>query len=584
MQADRAHEHTHDPKLQPGVAGRSQNPSPSTHTQAAHPSQGCVCFGSGFGLRPATPGWGVGLCVCSCARSACTQPLLARVRGVGVCVWARVSAAPRHSRLGCALWVCVLGLGFWLRPATPGWGVGLCVCSCARSACTPPLLAWVRGVGVCVWARVSTAPRNSWLRCWAVCVLVCALRLHLATPGTGAQCGCVCFGSGFGCSPPLLAGVLGCVCAGVGAPLAPRHSWLGCALWVCVFGLGFRPRSASRGWVSGCVCAGVGAPLAPRHSWLGCAPWVCVFWLGFRLLPATPGWGVWLCVCWCGRSACTPPLLAGVRAVGVCNWARVSAAPRHSWLGCWAVCVLVWALRLHPATPGWGAHRGCVCLGSGFGCAPPILAGVSGCVCAGVGAPLSPRHSWLGCAPWVCVFGLGSQLLSPPLAGLLGCVCAGVGALLAPRHSRRTPLPGVAGCKRSAHTSRHKPRHPSQEWRGAAGTRTQPHTPTPLNPARSGRVQAERTHKRTHTPTPQPGVAGRSRNPNPTTTQTQTPARRNSRKPSVHSPGTEAARAMQVTRPNEIRRPGVRLHPKACAALGLEAERATPKHLGTPGR
>ena len=38
---------------------------------------------------------------------------------------------------------------------------------------------------------------------------------------------------------------------------------------------------------------------------------------------------------------------------------------------------------------------------------------------------------------------------------------------------------------------------------------------------------------------------------------------------------------MQLTRPNEIRRRGVRLHPKACAALGLEAERATPKRLGT---
>ena len=49
----------------------------------------------------------------------------------------------------------------------------------------------------------------------------------------------------------------------------------------------------------------------------------------------------------------------------------------------------------------------------------------------------------------------------------------------------------------------------------------------------------------------------------------------------VHSLGTEAARAMQVTRPNEIRRPGVRLHPQACAVLGLEAERATPKRLGT---
>ena len=39
---------------------------------------------------------------------------------------------------------------------------------------------------------------------------------------------------------------------------------------------------------------------------------------------------------------------------------------------------------------------------------------------------------------------------------------------------------------------------------------------------------------------------------------------------------------MQLTRPNEIRSPGVRLHPKAGAALGLEAERATPKRLRTP--
>ena len=39
---------------------------------------------------------------------------------------------------------------------------------------------------------------------------------------------------------------------------------------------------------------------------------------------------------------------------------------------------------------------------------------------------------------------------------------------------------------------------------------------------------------------------------------------------------------MQLTWPNEIRSPGVRLHPKARAALGLEAEGATPKHLGTP--
>ena len=183
-------------------------------------------------------------------------------------------------------------------------------------------------------------------------------------------------------------------------------------------------------------------------------------------------------------------------------------------------------------------------------------------------------------------------------------------------HPHRAPWPGVAGCERSSHTAQ----HPSQEWRGAAETRAQTHTSTLRTRARSGQVQAEQTHS----PTPQPGVAGRSRNPspnththsahpcqewlgartahtqadtdpntrgkgagrsrnpNPTTTQTQTQAPRNSRKPRVHSPGTEAARAMQVTRPNETRRPGVRLHPKACAACGLEAERATPKHLGTP--
>ena len=128
----------------------------------------------------------------------------------------------------------------------------------------------------------------------------------------------------------------------------------------------------------------------------------------------------------------------------------------------------------------------------------------------------------------------------------------------------------------------HTPQHPSQEWRGAAATQVQAHTPRPYTPARSGGVQVERAQKHKHTPSPQSGLAGRSRNPSQSTTQTQTQAQHNSRKPSVHSPSTEAARAMQVTRPNEIRSPGVRLHPKACAAFGLEAERATLKQLRTP--
>ena len=145
-------------------------------------------------------------------------------------------------------------------------------------------------------------------------VFVCMFRLYPATPGCGVRCGCVRWGSGFGCARPLLAWVLGCVYACVRAPLVPRHSWLGCAVWVWVLGL------------------------------------------GFRLCPATPGRGVGVCVCLCARSACTLPLLAGVYGVGVCAWARVSAAPRHSWPGCWGVCVFVCASA----------------------CTPPLLAGVCG--------------------------------------------------------------------------------------------------------------------------------------------------------------------------------------------------------------
>ena len=233
------------------------------------------------------------------------------------------------------------------------------------------------GLG-CGWVRVSAAPGHSWLVCWAVRVLVCLFRLYPATPGWAVWRVCVCLASGFGCAPPLLAGVFG------------------------VF-------------VSACVRA----PLAPRHSWLGCAVWVSVLGLGFRLRPATPGWVVGVCVCLCPRSACTPPLLAGMCGVGVCAGAQVSTAPRHSWLGCCAVCVLVCVLLVYPPTPGWGVRRGCVCLGSGFGCAPaipswgfrvrvclcarpactpPLLAGVCGVgVCAWAWVSAAPHHSWLGC-------------------------------------------------------------------------------------------------------------------------------------------------------------------------------------------
>ena len=39
MQAERAHGHTHSQTPQPGVAGRSQNPTLNIQTHTAHPSQ-----------------------------------------------------------------------------------------------------------------------------------------------------------------------------------------------------------------------------------------------------------------------------------------------------------------------------------------------------------------------------------------------------------------------------------------------------------------------------------------------------------------------------------------------------------------
>ena len=439
-----------------------------------HSWLGCsgVCvFGCPLRLYPATPGWAVRRgCVCLGSVFGCAPPLLARVLGC-VCVRVRIPLVPRHSWLGCTAWVCVLGLGFRLRPATPGWGVGVCACSCARSARTPPLLAGMRATGVCASAWVLAAPRYSWLGCWGVCVLVRPLRLYPATPGWGVQRGCVFWGLGFSCTPPLLGGMLGCVYAPVPAPLVPGHSPLGCVVWVCVFGSGCRLHPASLGWgvgvfVCSCapstctppllagvcglgVCAWAWVSAAPRHSWLGC--WgVCVFVCPLRLFPNTPGWGVWcLCVCLGSGFGCAPPLAAGVLGcvcvpvpaplvprhpwlgcvvcVCVCVRARVSAAPRHSWLGCCGVCVSVCPLRLYPATPGWSVRRGCVCLGSGFGCAPPLVVGMLGCICLCVPAPLVPRHSWLGCVVSVCVLALGFRLRPATRGwgvGVCVCLCA----------------------------------------------------------------------------------------------------------------------------------------------------------------
>ena len=61
--------------------------------------------------------------------------------------------------------------------------------------------------------------------------------------------------------------------------------------------------------------------------------------------------------------------------------------------------------------------------------------------------------------------------------------------------------PGLAGCRRSAHTI-NTPQNPRRQLQGAAETQTQVNTPTPHTLAGTRGVQAERAHKDTRPNTP----------------------------------------------------------------------------------
>ena len=86
----------------------------------------------------------------------------------------RALPAPRRSRFWCAVWACVLGSRFRLRPASPLGGVGVCVCLCASPAWSPAPPGSRCGAGGCGWALVCAV----WL-----CLLGLGFRLRPATPG-----------------------------------------------------------------------------------------------------------------------------------------------------------------------------------------------------------------------------------------------------------------------------------------------------------------------------------------------------------------------------------------------------------------
>ena len=353
--------------------------------------------------------------------------------GVLRCV--RAPPVPHRSRLGCAVWVCVLGLGFALRPATPGWGVGVCVCLCACSAWSPAPPGWGCGAALCAWAWVAAVPRNSWLGSWGVCVFVCAPRWYPATPGWGVRCGRVCFGSGFACALPLLAGVLGCVCSCV-CPVCTPPFLAGCCVcvWVGVLsalrffrGLGAgarglwcvsRPFPVSfwedRLWRRGVRWVGVVPPPFPFCflSWLcGVCCWLSRFWVSWSPSSFPTSFGLCLRVCFVFPC---PPLPQR----GVCR--RVQSV-----LSFGGTLLLVGCRRLWLGRP-WVFFRKTPWLlssvPSGWGVCPPLVVWVGGFVA--VGLSRAPPPLFLGggsacsslCLPWA---GARTGRLSVWLTGLV---------------------------------------------------------------------------------------------------------------------------------------------------------------------
>ena len=140
-------------------------------------------------------------------------------------------------------------------------------------------------------------------------------------------------------------------------------------------------------------------------------------------------------VCLCVRPAWFPAPPGCGFSAGVCAWAWVAAAPRHSWLGCWRLCVFLCVPRLYPALPGWGVRCGRVSWGSGSGCA---------------------RHCWLG--SWgVCPF-VRVLRFYPAIPGGVVCVCVDLGFVCPPAWM----LWRVAPCVRRV-------RFPSPSWGAACG-------------------------------------------------------------------------------------------------------------------
>ena len=395
-----------------------------------------VSLRSLFARRP--PGWGCPVCGCCCFFSPVCAPVVSGIPcapdpgalGLGV-LWAlRLPSAlfslpppPSPFFSACLSFIFCVFCFFFPLPLVflfffsallcrflRYWG-GLCVLGCGVFWC---VLLWAlcpgRGRFAVALCR-AVLPRCAYSLCAVAGRVACVRWRHAGgVPLPRAVSGAllVCFVL-WSCSAPLPA----CLCPWVlwwGCPVARglvvliRLALVSVVLVSVVW-------SFALSWSAVRCCA---PPAAPS----GCCPLLsfCRVYAGCAdpppraagcgalcfALSRVVSCGAAVCGCLCSRSSCTPPILIRLCGVGVCAWARVSATPRHSWLGCWDLCVIVSAILLYPTTPGWGVRCGCVCVGSGFGCAPPFLAGSLGCVCLCLCSACTPPFLAGVCGLAVC--------------------------------------------------------------------------------------------------------------------------------------------------------------------------------------
>ena len=397
---------------------------------------GWVCLGSVCGVVPLLPavcgvrGWAL---VSACFRDLCgfvRVSLALAVSGSGVrcgrACWARVSAVPRPSWLGCRVVFFALFFFFLFFPLLDVLVPGLVV--------SPPV-SFLSGWAACFFFF------------FFFCLFWCPFSRWAAVPGLvlpvlAGWSPCACLGvlssvpSGWGVWPPcvFLAGGLvavGCFAQPPPPPFCFFFFWGGGGgawLFLSLLSLGWRLLC---GW---CVVW-----LVPRHSW---RRFLCATprhsWLDFAAggggrsrhswLGSAGGGGVWCValVCWWGCGCCV------VWLVPRHSWRRfLCATPRHSWLG----FASAGGGRSPPLLAGV-LRRWCVVCGVWRWCVGGVVAGVwcgwslatpggGSCVLlpatpGWVSLPLvvgGPRHSWLGsacggvCGVWcvavVCWWGCG---------------------------------------------------------------------------------------------------------------------------------------------------------------------------------